>query len=145
MYDNTKLNIAMKNWLKSSCKKGFGEESAADLFGSFCDHCRRTQDMKRDPGRVVFGQQLKAMGFERRKRSGIAHWSGLTLKKPPRTKVPKHYKKTAYRIDKKIQDKSDLKDQRKQDDKQSHDDKLAEFKQSIKGETAKSARDIGQE
>lgn len=143
MYDQTKLNQAMKNWLKTSCKKGFGEETAADLMGSFDDHCRRSRDMKRSCGRVVFGRQLKAMGFEHRKVAGIAHWSGVTLKKPPKTKIPKHYKKTAQRVNKKIQDTKDQKEQQEAEDKQSDDDRLREFKDRINSETAGKSRKAG--
>lgn len=107
MYDNTKFEIAIKNWLKACCKKGFGEEYAGDLLDSFIKYCKRSKDMKRSPGRVVFGKELARLGFDRRKLAGLTYWSGLALRKAPKKTAVRRYKKTTDAIDEKVKVKKE--------------------------------------
>ena len=86
-YDNTKVDIAINNWIKASCKKEFGETYAGDLLNSFIEHCQRSGDLKRSPGRVVFGKLLADLGYEKRKLGGLTYWAGITLVSAPEKKA----------------------------------------------------------
>ena len=93
-YDNTKFEAAFTAWLDANVDIGFGEHYAGDLLDDFCEFLAESGMMKRSPGRVIFGKQLRLHGgFERRKALGLTYWSGLTLKKPRPTR-PKRYGKT---------------------------------------------------
>lgn len=146
MYDNTKLKQAMKNWLAKCCTEGWGEESANNLLISFEEHCKSTGDMKRSPGRVVFGQQLRALGFDRRKLAGIAHWSGLALIIPPeKAKPPRQYKKTTEVLLKRATDLHNASQADAEQAVKDHIEKMRKFKKNIARETSKSARAVGGE
>lgn len=94
VYDNTKLEAAFNAWLKANVAVGFGEHYAGDLLDDFCEFLAETGMLKRSPGRVVFGKELKRHGgFDRRKSGGLTYWAGLALKKP-RALSPKRYSKT---------------------------------------------------
>ena len=135
---------AMRNWLKSSCKKGFGEELAADLLASFYDHCTKTNDMKRPCGRVVFGQLLREFGFDHRKLGGLARWSGLKLKQPPKTKIPTHYQKTERKLKRERKARAAATELKNQDAEAEKKKNFAKFQERVPQETARRSRAVGE-
>jgi len=144
-YDDTKLKIAIKKWLKKSCRMGYGEESSGNLLASFEDYLYLSCALKRSPGRVVFGQQLKALGLERRRVAGITYWAGMALKKLPEIPAETHYKKTEETLEQRVTENRDASranaEQKIKDKKQ----RKTEFKQQISRETAESVRAVGGE
>ncbi len=142
-YDNKKLRLAMKRWLASSCTVGYGEELAANLLASFEDHCKRTGDMKRSPGRVVFGQQLRELKMDRRKLAGLTHWSGLTLRKKPKTVKPKMYKKTEEALEKTKKTRQKASESKAEKKTEAKEKATASVKKRMARETAKAARAVG--
>lgn len=143
MYDNSKFEIAIKNWLKTCCKKGFGEEYAGDLLDSFIAHCKATKDMKRSPGRVVFGKELARLGFDRRKLAGLTYWSGLALRKAPKKTAVRRYKKTEAAIVKKDEAKKAEAVNDKAQDKKEKIQHRTEVQKRMARETPEAARAVG--
>ena len=143
VYDNTKLNIAVGNWLAGSCSVGFGEESAADLLASFIDHCTRTGEMKRSPGRVVFGRVLAEQNFDKRQVAGITHWAGLALRKRPKTVVQTQYKKTEKALEKRKIETKETKKQSKKQKIRSKKQNISAVKKRMARENASSTRAVG--
>lgn len=96
MYDNSKFEAAFAAWLEANVEIGFGEHYSGDILDDFEQFLSETKMMKRGPGRVVFGRQLAAQGFDKRKRYGLTYYSGLSLKNPPERDAlaPKRYART---------------------------------------------------
>ncbi len=145
VYDNSKLKIAMQNWLDTCCHVGFGEESAGNLLASFEAHLARTADLKRSPGRVVFGQQLKQFGMDQRKVAGLSYWSGLALIDPPAKPVKTQYKKTEQALEKRVADKQSALESEAEKKVREKQKALLKFKKEIVKETAESVRAVGGE
>jgi len=143
MYDNTKLENAVANWLELCCDEAFGESYAGALFDSFNAYLAESGDLKRTPGRVVFGRELARRGFEKRKRAGLTYWAGLLLKAPPADTAPRHYSKTAEQLEERRQESEAEREAREaeaQAERAQHD---SEARKRMARETAGAARAVG--
>ena len=100
IYDNTKLRLAISAWLHSRCIEGFGEVYCFDLLADFVDFLSESQMLNGSPGRVVFGQELARLGFEKRKVAGLTFWAGIRLKNQPWDQVtrPHQYAKSLIKM-----------------------------------------------
>jgi hypothetical protein len=146
MYDNTKFKQAFEAWLSENVMLGFGEHYAGDLLDDFEKFLRKTHMMKRNPGRVVFGQQLAKHGFDKRKRMGLTYWSGLELKELPEKDAlaPKRYARTKAADAERFAEQQRLKREAEfEASEEAQAARLAAFKRELEEETKENIEAVG--
>lgn len=83
MYDNEKLEAAVKAWANERLDLGFGQHYSLELFADFEDWLTKSKALQATPGRIAFGKQLtKKLGLGVKRINGLTYRTGATLKKP---------------------------------------------------------------
>ena len=82
IYDDTKLTVAVDEWVKKRLNMGFGVEYSKALLADFDHFIEKEQLMSGSPGPVALGKQLKRIGLKPVRRQGLRYWEGATLKRP---------------------------------------------------------------
>ena len=146
-YDNTKFIAAFNAWLKSNVTVGYGEHYVGDLLDDFESFLRKTKMLKRSPGRVAFGVQMKAHGdFESRKRLGLTYWSGLELNDPPATDAlaPRRYARTVEAQNERAEKRHQLKQAADfEESPEAEEARVAAFKRELDTETPENIKKEG--
>ena len=81
-YDNTKLEKAIRSWLRARTRVGKGSVYARVLLEDFVNYARENKLLKRSPGPVPFGRMLAELRPRLKKKivAGLTHWTGIALK-----------------------------------------------------------------
>jgi hypothetical protein len=147
VYDNTKLTQALHGWIKAKCDEGFGSSYARDLQDSFEAWCAATGALKRSPGHVAFGRELKKLGFTRYKVGGLSHYEGLLLKEASTVEAitdPKVKQEIATMVRKRAEVGEKKLEKIRRETKAQRKVRMREFKKEMKQETAKRNRSVDQ-
>ena len=152
-YDNTKLDLAVSQWITDNCELTFGETYSAELQTDFEQYCADNSLMKRSPGRVAFGSALGRRDFEKRKVCGLTMYAGLTLKTPANTFRPRENAKSPdtmrlqsqqARQEEAEKKRKDMETEKKLREKEQKNH-AAEVKKRMAGETKESVQAAGGE